>query len=216
MSKIGFLASLLFFASPWQALAQNCALSGTPAWSEQLRTVIEGCDNRFVAPDRRLTLRINTEGQIQVSGTPAGGAAHLTAKAVSPPAMVSWSPKSNAFFVNDGEGSGMSSTFRLFRVERTQVVEDGTIEKKAIALYRSQKKCSSAAADPNVWGIGWSSDGTLFYLLVQATANDPCGESAAFIGMTIRLTDGSIIKRLSEADTKQAFRPLLPREIYSK
>jgi len=51
--------------------------------------------------------------------------------------MASWSPKSDAFFINDGEGSGMASTFRLFRVKSSESVEDTSIEKAAVALYRN-------------------------------------------------------------------------------
>jgi hypothetical protein len=210
------VALVLFLASQSQASGQNCALSGTPAWSEQLRTVIADCDNRLAAPNGRLTLLINAAGQVKVASGITENVVQLTARGVSPPAMASWSPISNAFFINDGEGSGMSSTFRLFRVEHTQIVEDATVEKEAVLLYRKQAQCSSSTADPNVWGIGWSSDGELFYLLVQATVDDPCGKPGAFIGMTVKLTDSSVVKTLSERSTERIFRTLLPPEIYTK
>lgn len=216
MRRLGLFFLLLFIASLESASAQNCALSGTAEWNEQLRSVIAGCESRIASRDGRLTLIINTVGQIQVADTATGSTAQVHVKAVLPPAMTSWSPKSEAFFVNDGQGSGMSSAFRLFRVKSGEFLEDGSIEKKAVALYRNQKKCSSGAADPNVWGIGWSSDGVLFYLLIQATVNDPCGEPGAFLGMTVNLADGSIARQLSEASTRREFRTLLPREVYSK
>ena len=215
MRKLG-LFLLLFFASSKLVSAQDCTLSGTAEWSDQLRSVIAGCDNRIPSPDGKLTLVINSEGQIQVFDKATGRTHRVPSNSVLPPGMASWSPKSDAFFINNGEGSGMSSTFRLFRVKHGQFVEDRSIEKKAVALYRDEKKCSSNAADPNVWGIGWSPDGTRFYLLVQATVNDPCGKSGAFLGVTMNLSDGSVVKRLSEADTKRVFRAFLPREIYSK
>jgi hypothetical protein len=166
MPKIS-LSLALFLAFLNIAFAQNCSLSGTPAWSEQLRNVIADCDNRFTSPDRKFLLRIDTEGSIRVLEVASEKEIQIHSREVAPPAMVSWSPNSDAFFINDGEGSGMSSTFRLFRVIGNQVVEDRTIGRKASALYRNHVKCGSAAADPSVWGFGWSSDGFRFYLLVQ-------------------------------------------------
>ena len=216
MAKVALSAALLLCAFMSTGFAQNCALAGTQAWSEQLRNVIGNCDNRFSSPNGRLILRVDTEGRIQISGTAAKGGAPVRSRAVEPPAMVSWSPRSDAFFINDGEGSGMSSVFRLFRVKASQAVEDGTIEEKAVALYRGQKKCDSAAADPNVWGIGWSSDGTLLYLLIQATVNAPCGRPGSFISVTVKLADDSVLQQFSEEATKRKFRTLLPREVYSR
>ena len=110
----------------------------------------------------------------------------------------------------------MASTFRLFRIKDAQVVEDVTIQKRAVALYRIHSKCSNTALDPNVWGIGWSPDGTRFYLLIQATVHQPCGAPSAFIGMTIKLIDGSVLEQLSTAETKHKFRLLLPQELLLK
>jgi hypothetical protein len=110
----------------------------------------------------------------------------------------------------------MSSTFRLFRVEKYRIVEDGRIEKKASTLYRTQMKCGSAAADPNVWGFGWSPEGTRIHLLIQATVNAPCGEPGSFVSMTIKLADDSVLEQFSEEGTKRNFQPLLPPEIYAK
>ena len=216
MPKVTLLLTLLFSGFLSTAPAQNCGLSGTPAWSKQLRTVIADCDNRFASPNGKLLLRIDPEGKVRVSQLASDKEVQIHSAAVEPPAMVSWSPNSDAFFVNDGEGSGMASTFRLFRMNGDQAVEDGTVERQAVGLYRSQTKCASAAADPNVWGIGWSAGGTSFYLLVQATANDPCGTPGTFIGMRVKLADGAIVEQFSEAATKQRFHALLPREVYSK
>lgn len=216
MLKVALIAALLPCAFLSVGFPQNCTLSGTPAWSKQLGHVIGNCDNRFTSPSGRLLLHINAEGQIQISEVASASKAPIHSGVVSPPAMISWSPRSDAFFVDDGEGSGMSSTFRLFRVKDSQVAEDGTIEARAVAIYRNQKRCSSDAADPNVWGIGWSPDGTRVYLLIQATVNMPCGEPGSFIGLTIKAADGSVLQQFSEEATKRRFRPLLPPEVYSK
>jgi hypothetical protein len=216
MPKVAILLVLPLASFLTAASAQNCALSGTPAWSKQLSNVIADCDNRFISPNGKLLLRIDTEGQLRVSEIASGNEIQIHSRAVEPPAMVSWSPISDSFFINDGEGSGMSSTFRLFRVRSNRLVEDGTIESKVVAMYRSRTKCSSAAADPSVWGLGWSPDGTRFDLLVQATVNAPCGKPGSFRGMTMKLADGSVLAQLSEAATKRKFQALLPREVYSR
>jgi hypothetical protein len=110
----------------------------------------------------------------------------------------------------------MASNFRLFRVRGGRLVEDDNVEKKAVAVYRTQTKCSSAEAVPNVWGMGWSPDAIQIYLLVQATANSPCGEPGSFIGVSVRVADDSIVERLSEDETKRRFPTLLPRQVYAK
>jgi hypothetical protein len=214
MPKTAFLLVLSLAGFLNAAFAQQgCALSGTSEWSKQLSDAIADCDNRFTSPNGKLLLRIDTAGKIEVSEAASGHQLQSHSRAVGPPAMVSWSPRSDAFFINDGEESGMASTFRLFRVRNNRVVEDGTIERKAVGRFRRLKKCSSAAVDPNVWGFGWSPEGTSFYLLVQATADDPCGMPASFISMTVRLADGSVLEQLSEAATKGKFQQLLPQEV---
>jgi hypothetical protein len=216
MSKVALLMTLSFLGFPNVGLAQNCALSGTPSWSKQLVNVIADCDNRFASPDGKLLLSIDAEGNIHVSVVASGSEIRIDSRVVKPPAMASWSPTSRAFFINDGEGSGMSSTFRLFREMDNRIVEDETVQREAVVFYRRQAKCSAASADPNVWGIGWSPDGSRFYLLVQASVNSPCGEPGSFIGLTVKLADGSVLKEFPEGVTKHKFQSLLPPEIYSK
>jgi hypothetical protein len=211
-----FLSTIALMGFLGVASAQNCALSGTAAWSIQLRNVIAECDNRFTSPDSKLLLQVNPRGEIRVSEVASGNELKVHSPAVEPPAMVSWSPSSDAFFINDGEESGISSTFRLFRVIAGQLVEDGAGEKKAVALYRSKVRCAPEAADPNVWGMGWSPDGTEFHLLIQATVNAPCGETGAFISITMKKVDDSVSEQLSEEATKRKYQALLPREVYSK
>jgi hypothetical protein len=55
---------------------------------------------------------------------------------VEPPAMFSWSPGSDAFFINDGEGSGMASTFRLFRIKGSVWLGRRSARRLARLLYR--------------------------------------------------------------------------------
>jgi hypothetical protein len=128
--------------------------------------------------------------------------------------MFSWSPKSNAFFINDGEGSGMSSMFRLFKIKGSGVYEDKAVERAATALYRRRKLCAFSAYDPNVYGFGWDNQGSKIYLLVQATVHEPCGRQDEFISLVVRTSDGKILETLSKEEAKQRFSTVLPPSLF--
>ncbi len=83
-------------------------------------------------------MRIDTKGVIHLS-TRDGRALNTGAMTVVPPAMLSWSLRSDAFFINDGEGSGISSVLRLFRVAAYGVTEDPTIHKGALSRFRIKR-----------------------------------------------------------------------------
>jgi len=129
--------------------------------------------------------------------------------------MISWSPRSDVFFVNDGEGSGMTSTFRLFRIKGSQIYEDKSVEKAAVSLYRRRIGCSRSALDPDVWGFGWGDGGKQIYLLVQATVHEPCGPPYGFVSLIVQTTNGRILETLSEAQTKERFGSLLPSSLFA-
>jgi hypothetical protein len=145
-----------------------------------------------------------------------GKTIHLRGRRVEPPAMVSWSPKSDAFFVSDGEGSGMSGIFRLFRIKGSRVYEDKSVQRAAVSLYRRRTHCASAALDPDVYGFGWDNGGDKIYLLVQATVHEPCGRQDEFISLVLRTSDGKILEALSVERTKERFGSLLPSSLFTE
>lgn len=194
------------------SFAQDCKYSGARAWSETIRYVIADCAGEFSSPTKDLILKFDSNGRISIKGK----IIHLRGRRVEPPAMVSWSPRSDAFFVNDGEGSGMTSTFRLFRIKGTQIYEDKTIEKTAVSLYRRRMGCNRAALDPDVWGFGWGDRGGQMYLLVQATVHEPCGPPYGFISLVVRTSDGKILEALTEKQTQERFGSLLPSSFFAK
>ena len=194
------------------SFAQNCKNSSTPAWNESVRYVDADCPSEFRSPNNRLLLKFASDGTMSV----AGMTFHLSGSQIEPPAMVSWSPRSDAFFVNDGEGSGMSSTFRLFRVKGTEVSEDKALREAAVPLYRQRTHCSPSALDPDVWGFGWGDGGSKLYLLVQATVHEPCGRADKFISLVVRASDGKILEALSKTQTKKRFVSLLPSALFRK
>ena len=192
------------------SFAQNCKYSGIPEWNESVRSVVADCAAEFPSPDKRLRLKFASDSTMLVEGKTI----HLSGPKIEPPAMVSWSPRSDAFFVNDGEGSGMASTFRLFKLKGAEVYEDKVIEQAVVSLYRRRTRCSPSAADPNVYGFGWGAGGSKLYLLVQATVHEPCGPPYEFISLVIRTSDGRIVETLSEKRTQKRFGSLLPSSLF--
>lgn len=206
------ILSMMCVAFCPDGLGQNCKTSGTAAWNAALRNVIADCAVEFRSPSRHLLLKIAADGRMMIDWKDL----HWRGPQLEPPAMVSWSPTSDAFFVNDGEGSGMSSSFRLFRVKETDVSEDETIEQTSVSLFRERVHCNSSAADPNVWGFGWNAQGSEIYLLVQPTANEPCGRPDQFISLVVRSSDGRILETLSKKQTKAKFGSRLPSSLFGK
>jgi hypothetical protein len=149
--------------------AHNCKNSGTTAWNKSVRYVVADCHAEFPSPNNRLVLKFAADGAMSV----AGMTIHLSGPRIEPPAMVSWSPRSDAFFVNDGEGSGMSSTFRLFRVKGSKIYEDKAVGKAAVSLFRRRARCSPHSIDPDVWGFDWDDGGNKIHLFVQSTEHEP-------------------------------------------
>ena len=207
-----FLPVIICATLPAAAVAQGCKYSGAPEWNESVRSVIADCAAEFLSPDKHLLLKFSADGGISIEGKTV----RLKRHRIEPPASVSWSPTSKAFFVNDGEGSGMSSTFRLFTVKGAKVLEDQTAEKAAVFFYRRRTHCSSSAADPSVYSFGWGDEGTKIYLLVQATVDEPCGPPYGFVSLVVQTTNGRILETLSEAQTKERFGSLLPSSLFAQ
>ena len=194
------------------ALAQNCAYSEMAAWNPEIRNVVAGCTAVFSSPDRRSSLRIASDGIMSIDSDQI----HWRGPQLEPPAMVSWSPSSNVFFVNDGEGSGLSSSFRFFRLNRTEVFEEKSIGLAIISMFRRRMHCSAQTADPNVWGFGWGSEGGTVFLLIQPTVNNSCGRPDEFISAVVRISDGGIQETLTKRQTRVRFGPQLPSSLFSK
>ncbi|MDT7540393.1 MAG: hypothetical protein QOE33_297 [Acidobacteriota bacterium] len=206
------ILTLMYAAFCSASVAQDCKISGTPTWNESLRDVVADCAVEFPSPNNLLLLKFASDGRMSIKGK----IIHLRGRRVEPPAMVSWSPESDMFFINDGEGSGMSSTFRLLRVKRARIYEDKAVMKAAVSLYRRRTRCSPRSIDPDVWGYGWGDGGSKLYLLVQATVHEPCGSPDKFISLVVRTSDGKILETLSNTQTKVRFGSHLPSSLFGK
>ncbi len=217
MSKIVVVTAccLAFGASSPGLRAQECVPGGSPSSFPGLKDIISRCRYEFPAPDGMTLVRVDESGRLSVR-SPDNSVTALPR--VEPPAMISWSPSSRAFLVNDGKSSGQVSVFRLFRMQAPATVnEDSQVAANAISRFRRERRCAATAADPHVWGFGWSADGSQVYLLVQAGIHEPCGQASDFVTMTVRLSDDAIVEQFSESATKnnRRFRALLPAELFS-
>ena len=164
MSKIiQLLVSVMCAVFCSASFAQGCKYSGAPGWNQSVREVVADCAAEFPSPNNSLVLRFASNGRISIEGK----IILFKGRQVEPPATFSWSPRSDAFFINDGEGSGMASTFRLFRIRGSRVYEDKTVQKAAVSLYRRRTRCGFSAVDPNVYGFGWGNGGSEAYLLAR-------------------------------------------------
>ena len=203
---------LMCVASCSVCLAQDCMPSGRPAWNASTFYVDPSCATKFRSPNGRLLIRFSSNGRMSINGITI----HLEEGLRVPTVMVSWSPKSDAFFINDGEGSGMSSKLRLFRIRGRRIFEDKAIQKAAVSLYRRRTRCRRSAVDPNVYGFGWGAHGRTLYLLVQATVHEPCGDSRRFVSLVVRTSDAKVMAVLSNTQTKIRFGSLLPASLFTE
>ncbi|MCU1219920.1 MAG: hypothetical protein JWN42_1117, partial [Candidatus Angelobacter sp.] len=146
---ITLLVSLL--VSLGSVARADCEDTGKPAWSKQLLELVADCETKIISPDGKKILHMQGNGGLSLSAAKGKPFKTINYK-VEPPAMASWAPDSASFFIDDGEGSGMSSTFRLFRIHDAHVTRDDTFHQAAVRRFRKTIGCPSTAVDPNVYG----------------------------------------------------------------
>lgn len=190
---------------------QHCAKSGIPTWSEQVRSVLPDCETRVEAPQHDAYLVVGTEGRITVFSSTGVKLGTTAGESVQPPAMVSWSPDSRRFFVNDGQSSGMTSTLRVFSVSSSGVTEHSDITRKISRAVMKLERCGRDTAEHDLWGFGWSRDGRQFYVLATPTVHRPCGTSV--LTFVIDSRTGMVVERLGLRDARERFSGLLPKTV---
>jgi len=197
---------------PARSEVKPCPSTQAPGWSEQLRQLFPECENDVPSPDGKLKFHIG--GAEKFSVLSGGRPLTVVGRDDLPlPAVISWSPRSDMFFVNDGGGSGLSSKLRLFDTVGSSVKEYGVLNNSVRRTYRTRIGCSRSASNPNVYGVGWSSDGKKLYAIAQATVNAPCGYPADYLGFVVDATTHGVVSVLTAAQAKAAFGQLLPAEL---
>jgi hypothetical protein len=192
---------------PW------CSASGGPAWSEQVRRILPDCETRLLAPDGQTRVIVSASGEIR-SLTRDGRELGRVSRPIEPPAMLSWAPDSSSFFINDGEGSGMTSTFRMFRLSTSSVTEEPEFDRQVVDAFRQTQKCGTDALNPDLWGFGWTKDARQIYILATPTVHQPCGESSWVYIVDTR--SGSILARLTEEKARERLGAIVPPEFRRK
>ena len=167
-----------------QFVTAVCTRTGEPwPWNPFLRNVCFSTrihKNVFISPNKVNRIEVQ-EGEgfrlfvgVQAIGWPNYG------RYVVLPIEISWSPLSDGFIVNDGEGSGMNSHFHVFHLQGSAVSEMWDFYSLATAAFRKSVGCPASTADPTVRGIGWSKDGRQVFAFAQATVDRSCGTQGKF------------------------------------
>lgn len=209
MSKvIASTLSLLLFMVPGRP--QVCPKPGTIGWSEQQLAIGFACPFESVSPLGDVIVKVDTEQVMTISKV--SGVVIFSTPNVGP-AMLGWAPQKDTFYLNDGNGSGMSSNLRVFVYSSGRVREDDTFERLAVKDSRARYKCRSHGDDPNVWGLGWSKDARELFVMAQTVPSEGCGPLGAIRGYVFNAERGHIKDALSATQTKRRFRNLLPENV---
>jgi DNA-binding beta-propeller fold protein YncE len=183
------------------------------AWDSQLRNVCFTATikrNVFTSPDGRKEVVAEHNGfHVGVAGTvlnlPKGANDSFY------PSEVAWSPSSEMFFVNNGDGSGTDGwTLQVFQLRGSAVTRGQGFNAMVVAAFRKAVGCPASAVDPNVRGLGWSKDGSELFAFAQSTVSASCGPQGTFRGVVLNLKTGSIEHFYPEATTRHLFHDLLP------
>ena len=180
------------------------------------QTHIDCCaTTRLPSPDSTKTLVFEPDdderAHVRLS---AGWLRQLEVAVLEGPAAASWAPDSESFFISDGEGSGQTSTFRLFRAPNDgSAREIPAAHAAAVSAYRSHVRCPAEAFDPEVWGLGWSRDGSRAVVLVQASIHEPCGSASNYMVMALATDDGELVEQYDTAEAARRFADLIPANV---
>lgn len=129
-------------------------------------------------------------------------------------AHASWAPRSRGFFISDGEGSGQTSRFYLYRApDNGAPSEVEGVHDRAVAAYRAEVGCVVGASDPEVWGLGWDGSGARVYVLVQSSVHAPCGQADQYRVMAIATGSGDIVRQYDAAEAARTFGALIPPNV---
>lgn len=185
------------------------------AWSADVVSIDCCTPTRLPSPDSTRTLIFEPDADEKVHVRLSAGWLHQQEIAVTDiPSLASWAPDGQGFFISDGEGSGQTSTFRLFRTPDNGVDRElPAAQREAVAAYRAHVGCPAAAFDPEVWGLGWSRDGRRALVLVQASIHQPCGRADRYLVMAVAADDGRLLEQYDTAEAAGRFAALIPADV---
>jgi len=129
-------------------------------------------------------------------------------------ARASWAPASRSFFISDGEGSGQTSRFHLYRApDNGAPSEVEGVHERVVTAYRAEVGCSADASDPEVWGLGWDVSGARVYVLVQSSVHAPCGQADQYRVMVVATGSGDILRQYDATEAARTFGAIIPPNV---
>jgi hypothetical protein len=185
------------------------------AWSADIVSIDCCTTTRLPSPDSTRTLIFEPDADEKIHVRLSAGWLRQQEIAVTGmPSMASWAPDGRGFFISNGEGSGQTSVFRLFRTpDNGADIEIPAAHREAVAAYRAHVGCPADAFDPEVWGLGWSRDGRRALLLVQSSIHQPCGRADRYMVMAVAADDGRLLEQYDTAEAAERFAALIPANV---
>lgn len=148
--------AVLLMVSPGAFAA--CTSSGEAVpWNNQVKSVCLDeriSRNSFASPDGRKILVAERNGfHVELNGQslemPIGANDSFY------PSDIAWSPRSDRFFVNNGDGSGTDGwTLRAFPISSSEVLAEPDFNKLIVTAFRRSLGCPADRVHPNVRGQG--------------------------------------------------------------
>lgn len=149
-------------------------LQGAPKLAHLMVPFLDDCAMIVPSPNARFSLQKQSgEAALNIF---EGRKLRLTIP-MTQPAAIMWSPRSNAFFVNDGQGSGQTSRLRYFSVSGWSWLESREFDQAAERYFIKRQKCRSGAY-ANVSGVGWTSGGIIRAVIQEGVHSAGCLQPA--------------------------------------
>lgn len=181
------------------------------AWAADIVGIDCCAMTRLPSPNSTKTLIFEPAAAGKVQGiVSAGWLRRQEIGATDTPAVASWAPGSQGFFISDAGGVDRTGAFRLFRTpDNAAAIELTGAHREAVAAYRAHVRCAAEASDPRTWGLGWSKDGRRVLVLVQAL----CGGVNRPMIMTVAAEDGRLLERYDAAEDVERFTAMIPADL---
>lgn len=125
------------------------AIARSPLRSREAVPLSEDCDLVIPSPDNQHIISIRA-GRLTLTGR------RHPSLAIEQPVVFRWSPTSDTFFLNDGEGSGQVSRFRYFTLAKRGWRESRRLDRAAEQLFLRIFDCTGGTSSyANVTGLSW-------------------------------------------------------------
>ena len=194
------LASGAVWSTPSLSVSATAHSDELVAFSDDKHLNLLSPDGRY-----RLVSDAEREGWVSLFVEPAhtsGASGRVKIGSYAPPTSVLWSPKSDAFILNDQRGSGQSSYMEIVRLDHGRFRRDVSARRNVATLYARLFECHLPEGGIITSGQAWFDDRTV---LVEAQAQMHSG------GCPLDPFASNSLDLLVDAHTGRIERRLLPR-----